>query len=52
MQEHSVVNFTTATTCDTITIHTGKAVETPLNLLSATVFKVPCLSLCTFKYSK
>lgn len=32
MQEHSVINLTTATTCDTVTIHAGKAMN--LNLLS------------------
>lgn len=35
MQEHSVINFTTATTCDTITIHSGKEFTSPLSQLSA-----------------
>lgn len=27
VQDHAVINFTTATTCDTITIHSGKAIN-------------------------
>lgn len=32
-QEHAVVNFTAANTRDKVTIHTGKALQRPLNLL-------------------
>ncbi len=44
MQEHSVINLTTATTGDTMTIHAGKAMQGPLNLLRW--FNILCHLLC------
>ncbi len=41
MQEHAVVNFTTATTCDTITIHAGKASDFTVSFCCNVQ---PCLS--------
>lgn len=52
MQEHSVVNFPTATTSDTVTLHTGKAIECPLNLLSPTAFKVLLVFPCALIHLK
>lgn len=46
-QEHAVINLTTATTHDTITLHTGKAIKSPVYLLSLTALQL-CLSLCFF----
>lgn len=40
-KHETVVNFTNEATRDTITLHTGKAIESPLNLLLKAMLVLP-----------